>query len=161
MSDRDVIRINCQSCKASLGIAAENFTEEGKTIICPRCQKSVFLKRSQLEKFFEYSMHCPKCGMLQKTSEECIYCNVIISKFLKYKGLDSAWDILSERFKTKNPVSEDVSSLSAAQELIVKCPNCRFSKKISKNHCPSYFTRIKCPNCDQLFDIIPQMHVEN
>lgn len=160
MVERDIMRINCKFCNADLGIPVENITEEGLWIPCPHCNKGLFIQKSQFEKYFEYSMHCPKCGELQSPSEECIYCNVIINKYLKIKGIKTAWEILSQRFAAKNPASENAGPLNTAQALIIKCPNCGFSKKLSKDQFPSYITRIGCPNCDLSFDIINWMDME-
>jgi ssDNA-binding Zn-finger/Zn-ribbon topoisomerase 1 len=161
MSDRDIKKINCQFCGAALGILSMDITEEGKHITCPSCHKNLFIQKSQFEKFFEYSMHCPKCGELQKPAQVCIYCNVIISKFLKAKGLKSAWDTLSQRFVAYGPASENAALLNAVQDLMIKCPNCGFSKKLSKGECPDYVTRIMCPGCDHSFDVVNWMHMAN
>jgi DNA-directed RNA polymerase subunit M/transcription elongation factor TFIIS len=160
MSDRDFKEINCQFCGVAFGVFTVDITEEGKNITCPSCHKNLFIQKSQFEKFFEYSMHCPKCGELQKTAQACIYCNVIISKFLKYKGLKSAWDTLSQRFIAK-PATEKTGSLNTVQDLIIKCPYCGFSKKLSKGECPDYMTRIRCPGCNNSFDIVNWMNMTN
>lgn len=152
MVERDIMLINCKFCNTALGIPVENITEEGKWIPCPHCNKNLFIQKDQFEKRFEYSMHCPKCGELQSPSEECIYCNVIIDKYLKIKGIKTAWDILSHRFPVKDPASHSI---------IIKCPNCGFSKELSKDQCPSYITRIGCPNCDLSFDIVNWMSISN
>jgi len=159
MADLDIKKINCQFCNATLGIPIKDITEEGKSFHCPRCHKSFFIQKSQFEKFFEYSMHCPKCGEFQKASEECIICHVIINKFLKYKELNPAWDTLSARFVSKNPESEETGPLNPLQDLIIKCPYCGFSKTLSKDECPGFITRIGCPDCDHSFDIVAYMHI--
>ncbi len=160
MADRDIIRINCGFCDAALGVDADDFSGEGKGIFCPRCHKSFFLQRSRFERDFEYSMHCPKCGELQKVSDECIYCNVIVSKFLKHKGLEQAWDALSRRFAAKNPPPAKAGPQNAGQDLMIKCPYCGFSKRLTREACPSYITRIGCPKCSQGFDIINWMDTD-
>jgi len=159
MADRDIKKINCQFCKAALGIPIRDITEEGKSIHCPRCHESLFIQKSQFEKFFEYSMHCPKCGEFQKASEECINCHVLIKKSLKYKELDSAWNMLSVRFTEKKRESKETGPLNHLQYLIIKCPYCGFSKMLSKDECPSFITRIGCPNCDHSFDIVNWIHI--
>lgn len=160
MVGRNIIRMNCKFCNADLGIPVENITEEGSWIPCPHCNNNLFIKKDQFEKQFKYSMHCPKCGEMQSPSEECIYCNVIINKYLKIKGLKPAWDILSQRFAGKSPVSPNTGLLNNVNDLTIKCPNCGFSKRLSRDQCPSYITRIGCPNCDLSFDIINWMDME-
>jgi len=159
MAVHNITRINCQFCNAAFGVPVEHITEEGRSIICPNCHRELFVQKNQFEKFFEYSMHCPKCGEFQNASEECTYCNVIIRKFLANKGLEPAWDTLSKRFNVKDPTPKDPCSLNPASELIIQCPTCGFSKKLSKHGCPSYITRLGCPGCNHAFDIVSWMRI--
>lgn len=90
------MKIQCPSCKHAGDVPNDKIPSAGVTVSCPKC-KTQFQINSPTNSTPKPDLYCPKCGTGQPSSDTCINCGTVFSKFIREQT-------------TKEPVFEQLQS---------------------------------------------------
>jgi predicted Zn finger-like uncharacterized protein len=163
--ENNIMRIICQFCQSSLRISTKKIPDNGASVICPKCKQRIPIKKADIQSIsnnfkvnfpspmisdncnesdseFEYSMVCPKCGREQDAAEECVYCGIIVSKFLNQNKTLSTF--MSMQYQNQMQGEDFVYSMVCPkcgrdQDASDECIYCGviISKFLNRNSIPS------------------------
>jgi len=104
------MKVACPRCGWSAEVPEEKMPVEGRNATCPKCKKVFEVKREETSALSDYivetstptvnaektMLDCPKCGVTQETSEICISCGIVFSKYINAQRKKEAASVVEQ-----------------------------------------------------------------
>lgn len=110
------MEIKCSECDEPYNIDGSKIPVNGGHLNCPKCETKFFVKGKVTK---EEQITCPKCGLLQKSSETCKNCGIVFLKYAKMQSEVKEKKSVEKIVKTSQETNEQIKKFKVTKSNVI------------------------------------------